>query len=154
GVPFEGANTALELERFDAFTPDAQLVIAGDQGEVTVSAPDNAYYRGAVEGDLGAVAVLTAQANGKVHGLIVKNGEPWMISGENGPTRTPGLWTRKVDVGTEFGAHPFHCETQEALHTAPGLAAADAQPVEVAEALTTAGTSVNYTARVAVETDF
>src|SRR5262245_44490903 len=50
GVPLEGRSTALELERFEAFTPDAQIVIGGDRDDVVLPAPDNAYYRGAVEG--------------------------------------------------------------------------------------------------------
>jgi hypothetical protein len=150
GVPFEGAITALELERFEAFAPDAQIVIAGDHGDVVLPAPDNAYYRGAVEGDLGAVAVLTARAKGGVRGLIVKNGVPWVISDEHGPERPPGLATRKVDLAREFAGHPFRCGADEAPKVP---ATSDSQSTGLAEPAT-AGTTVNYTARVAVETDY
>jgi hypothetical protein len=152
GVPFAGSTTALELERFEAFAPDAQIVIAGPHGDVVRPAPDNAYYRGAVEGDLGAVAVLTARATGGVRGLIVKNGEPWIISDEPGPQRSPGLRTRKVDFAHDFPGRKFHCGAEEV----PQPAAALDTPVGTAGSAEPAAatTLVNYTARVAVETDY
>ena len=150
GVPFEGDSAALELERFEAFAPDAQVIIAGRNGEVALHAPDNAYYRGAVEGDLGAVAVLTARADGRVRGLIMKNGVPWVIDQERDRTRPAfGLKTRRIDFAHEFAGRRFQCGADDLLvPPAPaGEAAVLAEP-------STAATTVNYTARVAVETDY
>jgi len=150
GVRFEGTSTALELERFEAFAPDAQVVIAGDHGDFVLPAPDNAYYRGAVEGDLSAVAVLTARAKGGVRGLIVKNGVPWVISDDHGPEQPPGLATRKVDIAREFAGHPFRCS---AVQGPTPSATSDTRSASLSEP-TAAAAVVNYTARVAVETDY
>jgi hypothetical protein len=151
GVPFDGATTALELERFEAFAPDAQVIVAGDGQEVVLPPPDNAYYRGAVEGDLGAVAVLTASRTGEVRGLIVKNGVPWIINENEPKGHGQGLSTRRVDLGRPFADHVFRCATDDSLRSPVPLGAAGAADA----AATSADTAlVNYTARVAVETDF
>jgi len=156
GVPFEGRSAALNLERFEAFAPDAQIIVAYDDGDRIVPPPDNAYYRGTVEGDETAVAVLTARARGGVRGLIVKDGVPWILDEERGPTRRPGLHTRRVDSGREFASRPFRCDADgAALSSAPPVGNAERLDSGLAAAeLPVAATTVNYTARVAVETDY
>ena len=152
-VPIEGTSAALELERFEVFPPDAQVVIATERGDIVVPPPDNAYYRGRVEGDPSAVVVLTARAQGGVRGLIVKNGVSWVIGEESDPHRAPGLSTRQVDMAKEFADHTFHCGTEDLVAPPPsagdqlGEATADTEPPVAAAA-------VNYTARVAVDTDY
>ncbi len=153
GVPFEGARTALELERFEVFAPDAQVVIARSAGDVVISPPDNAYFRGGVEGDVGTVAVLTARADGGIRGLIMKNGVPWVIGEESDPNGTRGLSTRQVDTASDFPGRVFRCGSEGMM--SPPVSAGDVLGDAAALAgAPAAAATVNYTARVAVDTDY
>ncbi|HYD48358.1 MAG TPA: zinc-dependent metalloprotease, partial [Terriglobales bacterium] len=145
----------LELERIEAFAPDAKIVVDDGSREVVFHVPDNAYYRGAVEGDLGAVAVLTGRAAGGVRGLIIKNGETWVL-GDEPDSATSGrrhLRSRKVDLRRERGDRKFECGSSEESHHMADLTEALAEvaaPIEEA----VEATAVGHTARVAIDTDY
>lgn len=140
----QGTNS-LELERFDVFASDAQIVI---QGKGKVPVPDNAYFRGEIDENSGSLAVFSFHDKGEIRGWIVDGEDAWLLQGRSGRA---GLNNRKVDLGALLADYPFDCGT-DALGTIPGattvISASTSGPTTSA-----AATGASYTARVAVETD-
>jgi len=137
---------ALELERFSVFSEDAEIRIDGvSSGRV----PDNAYYRGAIEGMSGSLVVLSAREQGDIRGYVVAPDGYWVLVGRSGVS---GVATRRFDLEEEFAGRTFDCQTD----SLPGSFAADGEISGIAPAETTAAltSGFSHTARVAVETDW
>jgi len=62
------------LERFDPFAPGARAEIVEAGGRRRLALPDQAYFRGTVEGDPRSLAFLVAGKR-RVHGFVVADGE-------------------------------------------------------------------------------
>lgn len=146
GVALDGVSEALDLERFRVFSPDAEIVVHGEEGVTErLPAPDNAYFRGRVAGDPGSVAVLAARETGEVRGIVLRQDRSYVLGSElrddGGPAR---LAARAAPAGGEPEA--FHCQSEGLAPPAP------ADRLRVRSEVTAAAT--NHTARVAVETDW
>lgn len=144
------APVDLSLERFEAFTADTVITVHGAKGDSTLPVPANAYFRGAVDGRTGSIAVMTALESGEVRGLVFDGGKAYVMA--NDP-RAGRLAARPIDLEREApkSAQGFQCGADElrlppVLPTSPTAASGP-------EA-TTSYTTASYTARVAVETDF
>ncbi|HEX2253067.1 MAG TPA: M12 family metallo-peptidase [Thermoanaerobaculia bacterium] len=141
---------ALELRRFQVFTPDASIVVHQAGGvERSLVPPSHAWYRGRVAGDPWSRVVLTVPAEGAVRGLVTRGGRVWALGEESGGRRAGALVARSV--AADEAEEPFACGNDE-LPLAPHDdelfgSVPQAQPE-------LAATTTPYTARVAVETDY
>ncbi len=152
-VPLDGEARTLDLVRFRVFAPDARVTVRGAAGVSRRPAPDNAYFRGAVDGDPASLALLTVRAQGGLRGLVTSGGNYWVLgSGAGGPA------VRRIDAETEFAGETtsFRCgadelEIEEIFDAGPGsgwmkpAAAGSGLPVDK---------GISHTARVAIETDW
>ena len=139
GLRLGASIVALDLERFEVWTPDAEVLVDGARR----SAPRTAYFRGTVADEPGSVVFLAVRPRDVVAGLVFRDG---VYHGIGRVRRSGGLRSRKVDLSSVDGV-PFGCETDvlPRLPASAGLVTADAE---------TAASSVAYTARVAIETDY
>ena len=150
-------NSTLRLHRIEAFTEGARIVV--DQGtpqEKILMPPDNRYFVGQIEGELGSSVLLDFRATGDIRGFITLDGEYWMIGGlgESGV-----LQTRKVDVATELAgtAQQFSCGADQLTspvdllgNTFRGFVPPSPTP---APSSRVAGGVPSYTARIGIDTD-
>ncbi len=144
---------ALELTRFEVFTPGAVVVVHHDGGEETLPAPrGGAWFRGTVAGDPDSLAVLSVRAAGEeggaVRGIVQQGGATWVLGAR--PASAGGapadLAARAADASEVPGTGAFDCATDELL----------VPPVrrELAASTTAALPGTSYTAVIAVETDW
>ena len=157
GVPLgpDKAPHSLELRRIRVFAPGAQVVVHSDDGEEILPAPNNAYFRGYVEGMTRSRAFLTVRANGQVRGLIGDGGRYWMLHMDEVAKGFGPLTVHEIDATTAFAEKiaGFECENEK--HLGGGPVDLFERPLATLPRPSSAkGTSVDYTARVAVETDF
>ncbi|MGB3562308.1 MAG: M12 family metallo-peptidase, partial [Thermoanaerobaculia bacterium] len=142
----------LELERFLVFAPDALIVIDGTKERPV---PENVYFKGRIEGDLGSRVLLTLRQSGELRGLVFRPGELWVLAGGTGTgIAAPGLIGRRADPDLELAdrTSSFSCKT-DALPT-PDDWAVNPPPLSTPSVVIEPGASPSYTARVALETDY
>lgn len=148
GVRLDGASEALDLERFRVFSPDAEIVVHGEEGvSERFSAPDNAYFRGRIVGDSRSLAVLSVRASGDVRGIVLRADRIHTLGSEprdgGGPARLAAR-TSPTGGGASEG---FRCAAEGLASPAPADRSRTRSEV-------TAAATTSYTARVAVETDW
>ncbi len=150
GLAFDGAPASLVLERVQVFAPDARIEIHGDDGVEVRPAPDNAYFRGHVEGHPEARVVLTALAAGGLRGVISGARGAWLLEdggGDLAARRVPDVPDDTGDVAAfECGSEGLPAPDDAALGALGRWRPAAAAPRAPAVLAT-------HAARVAVETD-
>lgn len=134
----------LRLERFEAFSGDARVVVHGPDGETQRPVPDNRYFRGGVEGLSGSRAVLSVLATNAVRGLVLHGGRLWVIAPDAAGTAAP----RVSEVSRQALARerPWRCGSEALELPPPAPAAPGPSPARPA--------GVNWAANVAIETDY
>lgn len=152
----DGATETLELERFAVFTPDAEILVHGEDGATErLPVPDNAHFRGGVVGAPGSLAILSVRESGEVRGLVRLDGRVHVLGAGAPPSPggAPGLTARRARAPAGE-AEGFTCAA-DGLPTASGTTLA-AHPLSLDGSPTLAGKALapSYTARVAVETDW
>ena len=96
GIP--GASE-LELERFRVFTPDARIFLDDE----TLPIPDNRYFKGRIAGEAGSRVLLTLRESGELRGLVLRDGELWVLGGGPGTgIVAPGLVSRRAKPEAEL----------------------------------------------------
>jgi len=142
----------LELRRFRVFDPNAQLL---GEDDTLLPIPDNAYFRGPVDGLPNAVAVLTVPADGRPRGVVTDENGIWLLGTKPGRVGA-GLVSRKLAADELARMPPFKCGL-EAM-TGAGLPSAEAAAPAASDdgdlQTSALDSGVSHTARVAVETDY
>lgn len=166
-LPATSEVLALDVQRFDVFAPDAEIVIHGAAGTVKLPAPKNAYFRGTVAGEAGSRVFLEVLASGETRGIVNRAGDDAYLidSAETGATSRLQA-TRADSALLKAGREPWQC-AQDQLPPAPqpkagwDLVAGGAPNAPDAATVAAAATASSdpqalplYSARVAVETDF
>jgi hypothetical protein len=158
------APVALELERVEIWAPGGVVEIDGR----VRPAPASAVFRGGVLGVLGSIAVVIVAENGESEGLVLRDGEGWVLGRERGGAG--GLTARRAEMGALD--KPFTCGNEDPrFRGIAALAAAADEPApsfddpavafdEPATATSSPSapsaashTTVPYTATLALETD-
>ena len=104
----------LQLERFEVFADDAQIVVHGAAGETVLKPPQNVYYRGTVADDPDSQAYVVLYARGGLHGLIRSAGQYWVMEGATAGARTLAApMLRQIDPLVEFSGRDFHCGSEQ-----------------------------------------
>ena len=127
-------NVRLDLKRFDVFTDDVQIVI--DERPTSVR-PTAIYFKGIVNDDPNSIAVLRVSPDGAVGGNILRQGELWELSRNNGAVTS-------APVAYEDLPLPLEKDT---------LVAPDSnENFTIIEPMM--ASNIEYEARIAVETDY
>src|SRR5205823_14813557 len=67
----DGNPSRLELERFEVWAPDAQIVVSDKTGKThTLPRPKTLYYKGHIDGDPDSAIAISVEPNGKIDGTI------------------------------------------------------------------------------------
>jgi len=154
-LDFGETATTLELQRFEAFAPDARIVVHGEDGATALPAPRNVYLSGRLAGDPLSRAMLTVLEDGTMRGLVNRLGRYWVLaSGERaGAASNIGLYSREIEPEELFDqTFDSHCSADALPGREPAL---EARPPSNGPAFVTRGAaSAAYHARVAIETDY
>ena len=159
----DGTKRTLELEHFDVFTPDAQIVVHGQNRQVLrkLPRPSVSYFRGEVAGEAGSLVFLSV-SEGRVEGFVVSEGRRFSIA-SRAPTRGRGIHDLEIVVAesTEADEIPadgetFVCALEDAhLRTTNDLrVTADGFDSAVAEGGTLATPTSRWLLNLAIETDY
>jgi len=167
-LPATSEVVALDVQRFDVFAPDAEIVVHGASGAVKLPAPKNAYFRGTVAGEAGSRVFLEVLASGETRGILTRAGDDSYLidSAERGDTSSRLQAVRADSALLKAGRDPWQC-AQDQLPPSPqanagwDLLAGTAPNALDASTVAAAATAASdpqalplYAARVAVETDF
>ena len=157
-----GEGVDLVLERFEVFAPDAELVIHGAGGhERRLPAPRHAYFRGRVAREPGSHAFLGVQADGRIQGIVARNGETYLV---DEPPPVPGaraagsvrLRHASPHALEKARGEGFECAAGHDLQAPDPLAelglGAPGEPLEGFQPA--AAAAATYGVRVAIETDY
>lgn len=150
-VPLLGGDPAnLELERFDVWRKDAEIIAYGENGKETrLPVPKTRYYKGKVTGQADSMAFLSVRADGSVSGMITV-GEKVFNLGRDANSQ---LAVAEYDpLDDAIGVTGFSCEVEKA----PVVGLSEARKmvmVPVAQANTAPSVSIAYGLNIAVETD-
>ncbi len=144
-LPFSNNTVAaLELRRFEVFTPNAVLFVDGEARVV----PQTTYFRGSIAGDPRSSALVIVRENGAVSGLVFRDNEKFALVHDR---RASGLRARAFNLAADV--RPFTCGADQLVRQPATFARADpGASWQSSSAPDT--TATTYTARVAVETDF
>ena len=109
------------LQRFEVWDPAAKIVVdrGGGSTPTVHGPPDVRYFKGAIAGAPGSLAVLAVDPSGGVNGLAVRGKEEWALgrprpapqaaaAGGGGAAPAP-LSSRKAAPGDGASRPPFQC---------------------------------------------
>jgi hypothetical protein len=140
----------LELERFEVWRKDAEIIAYGDKGkETSLSVPRTRYYKGRVAGDPLSMAFLSVRTDGSVVGMVTTRDKVFNIGGDN---RTPLAVAEYDPLDDDTGVTGFTCDLEKAQIV--GLSESKKMAmVPVADANAAPSVSIAYGLNIAVETD-
>ena len=155
-VPVAETVETLELERFEVWAPNAELVLEGDGGERTrIAPPPIRYFRGTLSGDPDTWVFLAVRDDGASEGLIARTDRRFtMRSGRDG-----GVFVKELDLVDELPlegetGQGFSCDLEgKSLGVARQLDALTSAEGKVAADGTLSGTGT-WTLNLAIETDY
>lgn len=145
GVPLRAGAPAsvLELAPWPLLTPDAVLVVHGEDGERILAFPFFRAFAGSIRDEPGSRAFLTLDAEGEVRGVVSSGPEHWLLRERGGD-----LELAAVDPARDLDL-PYRVFECEGALQPPGAGEAGEAPT--LPSLPAAAPS--HLARVAVETD-
>jgi hypothetical protein len=147
GFPLDDAiSPDLELQRFELYSPSAEIVEFGPGGETRVPAPEAVFFEGRIAGDPESRVFLSA-FGASLHGYVQRGEETFAIAPAGGWDReTPEHFVRKL-TREEWAAlaASWRCDA-ELRPPAPSREAMLATAV--------ADTGQPYTATISVDTDY
>jgi uncharacterized repeat protein (TIGR01451 family) len=161
GVPMGGAleifdlnldkygKTALRMERFAVFAPDAKIEVVNGPA---LSPPDAAYFRGRHTGDEESIVMLSVFKDGRVHGMISGKDGVWLLEKKSG---SASLQTRKTKLAQELKNRKFDCDSDKMAAASSGSGLSSSSGA-AASGLGGSGAPLNvqYTAKMIVDTDY
>ena len=163
-VPVAETVETMELERFEVWARDAELIVEGEGGVRTrIATPAVKYYRGSLAGDPDSWVFLAVRDDGAMDGLIARSDRRFsmrsgIVRGPRGEVRHEGLLVKELDLVDEIPlegetGQGFDCELEgKSIGLAQQLEAATAEGKVTANG-TLSGTAT-YTLNMAIETDY
>ncbi|HEV8632165.1 MAG TPA: M12 family metallo-peptidase [Thermoanaerobaculia bacterium] len=166
-VPATSETLAFDVERFEVFAPDAEIVVHGAHGATRMKPPANTYFRGAVAGEDGSRVFLEVHPDGVTRGIVTRAGDDsYLIDSAQEDAPPPGsprrLRAERADAALLKArrTEPFKCADDElppVPHDAFGFDALGGPPTAKATSAASASAPASAparTAHVAIETDF
>ena len=158
GVPLEARTVALNLERFEVFTPNAQVLVQGPGGRRIVAPPRRAYFRGEVADDPGSFAFLAVGEDNETRGLVMSRERIFVLGAEEGARPDEALISRAFDENAPAEKErSWRCAADDLAQDvtgggADGLRGLFDGSLDLGEV--TAPASAQYSIEVAIETDY
>lgn len=140
----------LELQRFEVWQPDAQIVITGAKGKSTVHRPPSTmFFKGKVAGSNTSSVMMSVRKDGSVGGMVMHGQSAYALGRAHGST---GAIQSKKARAKEFASTQkrFHCRggiEVDHVHLPPDMKS-------VGRKLQQTVLDQQYVARIAVETDY
>ncbi|MCL4838067.1 MAG: zinc-dependent metalloprotease [Thermoanaerobaculia bacterium] len=141
------APAVLDLWPQQILAADAQLVVHGERGAEIVPFPRHRQFAGEIRGEAGSRAVVTVLEDGEVRGVVSSGAEHWLFQDFGGDLALAAVDARYLPEASGG----FACDG--ALEV-PGSALEAIGAVDAPSAPVAPEAGAQYTARVAVETDF
>jgi hypothetical protein len=160
-VPVDGEPATLELERFEVWHPDAELIVDDGSGaRERTQVPDVRYFRGSVAGKPDSIVFLSLANDEFIDGWIMADERRFSI--RSGVARREGgalkrdLFVRELDVVDEISieGQTFSCALDGQMMTPAGRSFLP-RTEGLSETSNALGTgTATYTLNLAVETDY
>jgi hypothetical protein len=157
GVPLEARTVALNLERFEVFTPNARVLVQGPAGQKVVAPPRRAYFRGEVADDPGSFAFLAVGEDNETRGLVMSRERVFVLGAEEGARPDEAMVSRAFDeTAPAKQGRSWRCAAgdlaKDVTGGANGLSGLFDGSLNLEEV--TAPASAQYSIEVAIETDY
>ncbi|QQS54894.1 MAG: hypothetical protein IPM89_03375 [Candidatus Competibacteraceae bacterium] len=153
-MQLDGESTLVnfQLERFEVFAPDAQIVVRDSQDHEQIHPrPSTAYFQGQIAGDPHSLVVLSADPDGTIRGIAQQDGKFWILAGGVAVGGPPlGLTSQELSQSGRLAGLPsFKCGVEGRMQelTPPSLQNLGNLPVEPLPA------GQFYQVPIAIETD-
>lgn len=153
----ETGSQRLELERFDVFTANAEVLVH-EGSKISRKPPrKGAYYHGRVSGHPDSLAVLSVNDNSKTEGIVQLGGRVWLLNEDQTvPKQLLRLTSRVLPDSQALGklSAPMRCgldslrQSTNMQQTSPRVQTAQAEPLFAA-----LPTGQLYQATIAIESD-
>lgn len=151
GATLDGRSAAvgMDLVRFEPVADGARFVVQAADGPHVAKPALPVWYRGAVDGIPGSLAVISVHADGEVRGIVAGSDATWMLERSAKPGAS--LRSKRAERDKVVGSRKFGCETLPNPKPRPQA------PVSATSSTSTARSQrlpVSYTAQVAIELDY
>lgn len=160
-IPVGESVETLNLERFEVWAPDAEIVVEGEGGvRQRLPRPKTQFFRGSVEGDPESTVFLSVEEDSSMQGMILANERRYDVRTRRGRAglqrdHDGEVFVREIGIEDEEYGSGFICEreaqTITELATSPQLRGEAALPIRAEGALSPTAT---YTLNIAIDTDF
>jgi Metallo-peptidase family M12/Divergent InlB B-repeat domain len=153
----EADTQRLELERFDVFAANAEVLVHNGSKIIRKPPPKGAYYHGRVSGYPDSLAVLSVNDKGKTQGIVQLRDRLWLLNDDQpDPRQRLHLSSRALPDSQTFGkpSKPMQCGLDRLIQPAniqQSLPLARSTEAEPLFAALPAGQL--YQATIAIETD-
>jgi len=150
-VPLDTQQTAdLELEKFQVFAPNAQIIVKNATTTTSLTLPQTSYFKGKVSDQINSAAFMAVDADGNTRSIVQINGQ--MYINNSWTEKANAFSARAIDPKRDFKQKAFACGTDgEQAFKAPLPAGIKAKlRSNTQEATNTTG----YNADLIIETDY
>lgn len=151
-IPLGDMVVTLDLERFEVWAPDAQIVVEhGDGSRERIAPPPVQYFRGTVGDDPESMVFVAARTDGAVEGLVISNERRYRMRSRNAGERDVFVEETGLtdDLADEAG---FMCELDQKRIEIPSGVPTVRNDALVSADGTLSGTGT-WTLNLAIETD-
>jgi hypothetical protein len=153
-IPLGDTVRTLELERFDVWAPDAEIVVehAGGRRE-RMAPPPVQYFRGTVDGDAESMVFVAVRSDGAVDGMVISHERRYRMRSRGA---AGDVVVDEADLIDDASESPFSCELGDEVVTPgsgmPVIRGQDAKGSIASEGVLS-GTGT-WTLNLAIETDY
>jgi hypothetical protein len=151
-----GEMVDVDVQRFEVFAPDAQVIVHGANGVASERPPANRYFRGSISGKPTSTVFLDVMPGGRTKGVIDRRGDGiYLIDSlaKSGPGGS--LSAVRVDAALLAASRPpWSCDqgrlprvSTDGVDLVPGPVTAPGSPPDTKATFT-------HTVTVAIETDY
>lgn len=153
-IPVGDTVATLELERFDVWASDAEIVIEhGDGRREKVAPPPVQYFRGTVGDDPESMVFVAVRTDGAVEGMVIANERRYRMNSRNDEAKD--VFVEEVGMTDDTEESGFMCELDKAPIEAPrGVPTVRSDASGGMTANGTLSATGTWTLNLAIETDY
>jgi len=154
-IPVGDTVATLELERFEVWAPDAEIVVEyGDGRREKVGPPPVQYFRGTVGDDPDSMVFVAVRTDGAVEGMVISNDRRYRMNSRNDEAKD--VFVEEVGLADDPDAEPgFTCDLDKTrLETPRGVPTVRSDAAGGVTANGTLSATGTWTLNLAIETDF
>lgn len=149
-VPLEANREAeLELEQFQVFAPDAQIIVKSSTDTQTLPLPQTHYFKGKVRDQENSAAFMATDVAGNTRSIVQIDGQIYI---NNSAAQATQFTARALNPAQDFKQQSFECGIEGATRFKPPLPAG--VKAKLSSAIAAEASNDTYLADLIIETDY